>query len=370
VSLSKVKFGKLFDLGSKSKRPASQGKEVGRYPFFTSSTVKPKFIDEFDHEGEALIIGDGGAANISFYAGRFSASDHCYVIKPISDKILPKYVYYFLLGNMHILESGFKGAGLKNISKTYIQDIDLFYPSLDKQREIIKKLDLAQSLILKRKETIKKLDEFLKAVFLDMFGDPVTNPKDWNLVKLGDITDFMTSGSRAWSEYYSDSGEIFLRIQNVKGGDLLLDDVQFVIPPNTKETKRTKVRAGDILLSITADLGRTAIVDEKTAKKGAYINQHLCLIRLNSKIDPVFVSLFLENGGNKQLTRLDQGGVKSGLNFAAVKDIRIFLVEKSLQDKIVQLRERIEFQKVKLKDSLNLINMQKESLMHKAFEGE
>jgi type I restriction enzyme S subunit len=116
-------------------------------------------------------------------------------------------------------------------------------------------------------------------------------------------------------------GSMFIRIQNVGRNQLLLDDVAFIDPPVGAEAERTRVMAGDVLLSITADLGRTAVVPIGIGS--AHINQHLAILRLRDMV-PRFVAAFIALGpGRYQLEKLDRGGVKSGLNFADVRSLRI-----------------------------------------------
>ena len=82
---------------------------------------------------------------------------------------------------MHLLEEGFKGAGLKHISKDYIFQIQIPLPPLPVQQKIADVLDQASALIEKRKAQIEKLDLLVKAQFVEMFGDPVTNPMGWEV---------------------------------------------------------------------------------------------------------------------------------------------------------------------------------------------
>ena len=83
----------------------------------------------------------------------------------------------------------------------------------------------------KRREALGQLDTLLQSTFLDMFGDPVTNPMGWEVVSVGDEISFLTSGSRGWARYYAKEGDTFIRIQNLKGGQLDLDDTAFVNAP-------------------------------------------------------------------------------------------------------------------------------------------
>lgn len=102
--------------------------------------------------------------------------------------------------------------------------------------------------------------------------------------KLSEFILFLTSGSRGWAQYFSDSGEFFITIKNVKNCRISLDEVQHIMRPNNAEAKRIRVQQSDLLISITADLGRTGVVSKEIAEHGAYINQHLTCIRLNKDI--------------------------------------------------------------------------------------
>ncbi len=141
------------------------------------------------------------------------------------------------------------------------------------------------------------------SAFLEMLGDPVTNPKGWPAKPLGQLLAFLTSGSRGWAEYYADTGDIFLRIQNIKRDKLDLSDVAHVRVPDSAEARRTRTYPGDVLLSITADLGRTAVVPDTL--KRAFINQHLAILR-PLEVNSEYLSSFLESeGGQRQIKRLN-----------------------------------------------------------------
>jgi type I restriction enzyme S subunit len=188
------KFSEIFSFQKKSKIKAGDGSANSMYPFFTSSPVLSKRYDEFQFEDEGLIFGTGGLPSIHFCNEKFSVSTDCLVAQP-KIEVKSKFVYYFLLGNIWILEKGFKGAGLKHISKTYISDIQIPLPPLEEQKRIVKELDQADELRQKRKQSVALLDEYLKSVFLEMFGDPVLNEKGWKKVKIKKIGNVITGNT-------------------------------------------------------------------------------------------------------------------------------------------------------------------------------
>ncbi len=137
--------------------------------------------------------------------------------------------------------------------------------------------------------------------------------KGWQTKPLGELLSFLTSGSRGWAEHYRASGDLFLRIQNVGRNRMMLDDVAFVAAPDTAEARRTLVQSGDVLLSITADLGRTGVVPDGIGR--AFINQHLPILRVQN-IHPPFLSAYLASPeGQKQVMGRNKHAVKARLNF-------------------------------------------------------
>ena len=119
----------------KKKRNASYGKIKGEYPFYTSSQICSKYCDTYDYVDECLIIGTGGTANIK-YDSKFSCSSDNYILK-INSGQLTKYIYYYYLNHIELLQKGFHGAGLQHISKDYIKKLKIPIPSLKRQQEII-----------------------------------------------------------------------------------------------------------------------------------------------------------------------------------------------------------------------------------------
>lgn len=274
-----------------------------------------------------------------------------------------KYIYYFFKSVI------LPDAGYSRHFK-YLKDVRIPVPeNYDDQIRISAILTKAEALIAKRKESIMALDKLLKSIFIDMFGDPLrmrSQPKE----KLNKFITFLTSGSRGWAQYYSDKGNIFIRINNVRNACLKLDDIIYVNPPDNAEAVRTKVKTNDLLFSITADIGRTAVVNESL--NGAFINQHLALIRLNQKrINPVFVSWYFTMPFGKSIVmKKNREGVKAGLNFDDIRGFEIVTPPLELQNQFAEIVEKVEAIKVKYTQSLNELDNLYNSLSQSAFKGE
>ena len=166
----------------------------------------------------------------------------------------------------------------------------------------------------------------------------------WEVKRLGDFVNFLTSGSRGWSRYFTNDGEMFITIKNVKDCSIITENMQFINAPTTKEADRTRVKTGDLLISITADLGRTGVVEAEIADYGAYINQHLSLVRLDqTRINPYFVSHYLETrAGKSQFESKNQVGVKAGLNFNSINSLTILVPPLAMQDQYFDFLQQVD----------------------------
>ncbi len=154
-------------------------------------------------------------------------------------------------------------------------------------------------------------------------------PDDWQVAEIGDLNPFITSGSRGWADFYSETGSAFVRITNMSRASIYLDlfDLKLVkLPPGEKEGTRTQLQNYDVLISITADIGIIGYVDASVPKP-AYINQHIALVRFDAtKAHSQFVSYFLAGESSQRLFRsLTDQGAKAGMSLGTVRKIKLAL---------------------------------------------
>lgn len=280
--------------------------------------------------------------------------------------------YYFSSPKFRVLinsELTGMGGSLTRAQPKQIRRYSVPVPDKEEQHFVVRNLALLDHLISLRQQQAEKLDELVKARFVEMFGDPVRNTKLFPQHELKEYIQFLTSGSRGWAKFFSDDGELFITIKNVKNGYINLSDVQHVMPPDNAEAKRTKVQAGDLLISITADLGRTGVVSDNLAQRGAYINQHLTCIRLKKdEVLPQYVSAFLESAaGKRQFSAKNQSAVKAGLNFEAIKSLRLFMPPLELQREYIAFVNEVDREKDRIQRSAALLETLKRSLMQQYF---
>lgn len=292
------------------------------------------------------------------------------VLKPKPETVYNRFLMYYLQNMCPYLEQESRGVAQKGIYLKQLNNLTVILPPLDEQRKIAAVLDKVSDLIAKRRQQLDKLDELVKSRFIEMFGDPVTNPKGWPTCELSQHIIFLTSGSRGWTKYFTDEGEYFITIKNVKNCRITLDDVQHIVPPNNAEAKRTRVQEGDLLISITADLGRTGVVTKEIANHGGYINQHLTCIRLNqSAVRSLYVAYYLESDAGKgQFQIKNQSAVKAGLNFNSINTLRLMVPPVDLQNTFISFVEQTDKSKLAVQQGLQELEILKKSLMQEYFE--
>jgi len=165
-----VKLGEICEFIGKGKRPASFASDNGNVPFIASSPTRKKCAVA-DYNMEAIIIGDGGSANIHYVNGQFSASDHTYILKNKDNESLSlKFVYQMIANNLAVIEKGFRGVGLKNVSKKYLQSIQIPLPPIEVQQQIVAELDGYQKIVEANKELIKIFEQKIKDKISNLWG--------------------------------------------------------------------------------------------------------------------------------------------------------------------------------------------------------
>ena len=288
-------------------------------------------------------------------------------------KVLPHFLRRAVLSDAFINQvknSSFGATNRMRIKEEVFETYSIPLPELSKQNEIVDIMDRVETIINSRQQELQKLDDLIKARFVEMFGDPIDNPRSYPVHQLSEYITSLTSGSRGWAKYCVDEGkEWFITIKNVKDCHISTDNMQPVNAPDNAEAKRTKVQEGDLLISITADLGRTGVVTKEIAKHGAYINQHLSCVRINRDVlNPLFVAYYMESpAGKEQFTAKNQNAVKAGLNFNSINSLRLMVPPLTEQNRFIDFIAQVDKSKAAVQKSLDETQVLFDSLMQKYF---
>ena len=327
----KVRLWEVCSASTSQLRQKDVENNSGTFPIYgASGLIKNVDFYQIDVQGLGVVKDGAGVGRVMRLPPFSSVIGTVMIIRPQS-RVDCGFLYYALVKQN--LGTLYTGATIPHLYFKDFKNRRINLPPLPEQKRIAATLDRICELKKNAETRLAKLDLLVKSRFVEMFGDPITNPKGWPMAKIGGHLQFLTSGSRGWAKYYADDGELFITIKNVKGGKISTNDVQHVKPPTGAEAERTRVQEGDLLISITADLGRTGIVTRDLADQGAYINQHLSCVRLDRKsVEPLFVAFYLESAAGKaQFEKKNQSAVKAGLNFEAIRSLRFYLPPLALQ---------------------------------------
>lgn len=166
-------------------------------------------------------------------------------------------------------------------------------------------------------------------------------PEGWMWVRLGTLTEAITSGSRDWAKYYSKTGDIFLRMGNLSKNsfDLRLDKIQRVTIPESTEGKRTSLQAGDLLFSITGDVGMLGLIPPDFGV--AYINQHTAMLRFMEKERNRYIPYLLLTDYAQKFYNGNQHGIKNSFRLDSIAWLPVPLPPFAEQKRIVEKLEEL-----------------------------
>jgi len=343
-----MKVKEICEYGIKSKVKAGEGLTEGKYKFFTSSAEANKFVNEYQFDKPGIIMGTGGNATLHYCDTPFSVSTDCIVLFP-KDKLITKYLYYFFRGNFHILENGFKGAGLKHTSKKYINEIKIKkIPIQAKQEQIIDVLDNIEDIITRKKQQLLEYDQLIKSRFVEMFGNPIKNDKEWKLKFLDEVCD-VRDGTHDSPKYYN-VGYPLITSKNISNGNIDYSTAQLICEEDYQNiNKRSKVDNGDILMPMIGTVGGAIIV----RKERDFAIKNVALIKFNTKlVENTFIKYVLNSDQmNLHFEDLKKGGTQKFIGLKTIRNLPIIVPPIKLQSQFatfVQQVDKLKFEVLKL----------------------
>ncbi len=290
-----------------------------------------------------------------------------------SEKIYPNYLRHVLVSDP--FHSKFMstvsgvGGSLLRARPAFVEKIKIPLPPLEEQKRIAEILDRAEALRAKRRASLAQLDELTQAIFIDMFGDPVANPKGWLHAKLGDVI-FSASDGPHVSPEYTENGVPFLSTRHVRAGEITWEDLKFISKEDAEiQWRKCKPERGDILYTKGGTTGLAATV--KTDRLFA-IWVHVSLLKPDpEKVDSLWLESMLNNEFCYQQSQvLTHGIANRDLGLTRMVKIKIFLPPLHLQKEFSHRIDTLERMKIVHKASLAELNELFASLQYRAFRGE
>ena len=264
-----------------------------------------------------------------------------------------EFIYWLLLFSSEYLKSLGTGATFKEISKKVVEQIEIPIPPLSEQSRIVEELDQLSNIIEKKRQQLSELDNLAQSIFYDMFGDPVTNEKGWEVKKLGDICD-ISSSKRIYANEYCEEGVPFYRGKEIteksKGNEI---SVELFI--STKKYEELKVKfgvpkIGDILITAVGTIGNIWVVN--TDEPFYFKDGNVLWLQLKSDINSKYFKFLLEILIDKHKTSMANGCAYSALTIINLREMATNLIPLTLQQLFAQKIEAIEKEKELIKQSI------------------
>jgi type I restriction enzyme S subunit len=289
-----------------------------------------------------------------------------------SDNIDRDYLYYYLRqpDMVDFATARCSGANLPRLSPKELEKFPVPLPPLAEQRRIAAILDKADAIRRKRQQAIQLTEQFLKSAFLDMFGDPMVNPRKWPLMRLSDVCSRITDGTHD-SPKRQTSGIPFITGKHIRPFVIDFDRCDFLTVEDHKEVyRRCNPTSGDVLYTnIGVNLGTAALceVDFEFSMK------NVALLKLHSKIA---VGRYIEHLLNaesmkKEIVRIASlGGAQSFLSLDNIRKLEIPIPDRETQAKFAGLARSSGVCKAKLGKYDGQLQSLFSSLVQRAFRGE
>ena len=299
-----------------------------------------------------------------------TASTGYTVLRPLPEVLDTQYLFHWVKTG-HFINEMIKlatGQSYPAVSDKIILNSKIPLPPLAEQRRIASILDQADVLRQKRQQAIEKLDQLLQATFIDMFGDPISNPKNWNKCLLEKVTHKITDGTHKTPTYMS-SGIEFLSAKDIKKGRIVWNTNKYISEQEHSQLiKRCNPEIGDVVLAKSGSLGSVAIIDRSHQFS---LFESLCLIKHDrQQIDAIFLTSMLRSPSMlSHLLGKNKGIAIKHLHLVDIRGLEILLPPIELQLEFSSKIRSIDRLIGMHLSSLEYIESLFKSLQNQAFNG-
>ena len=293
------------------------------------------------------------------------------VLRPL-ESVYPKYLLYAINSPVakRQFNAGLKGIGVPNLHLGVIRETVVNVAPRDEQEKICEILDKVSSVIDSRKAELSALDDLIKARFVEMFGNPVTNEKGWKQKQLSEITTKLGSGStpKGGKKAYQEDGITLIRSMNVHNGLFEYKELAHISEEQAAKLDNVTIEENDVLLNITgASVARSCVVPSKILP--ARVNQHVCIIRCNQCIAPEFLNKLLIDDNYQRLlwSIAGAGATREAITKQQVESLHVIMPPIEMQNQFADFVKQVDKSKVAVQKALDETQMLFDSLMQKYF---
>ena len=376
MNLKYKKLGEVCEILDSRRIPITASeRKAGQYPYYGANGIQDYVADFIFDDELVLLAEDGGNFGSSDrpiayrVSGKCWVNNHAHVLKPLPG-IDVDYLCYAL---MFYDTSGLvNGATRQKLTQAAMRQMEIPIRSWDEQKTIVKKIKSAAGLITLRKSQVQKLDQLASSRFIEMFGDPIANPKSWTTGKLSEVTDKIGSGAtpQGGKESYITSGISLIRSMNIHNGKFEYKDLAHITEEQAQQLNNVNVKSKDVFINITgASVARSCVVPDDVLP--ARVNQHVSIIRCKQNIlNPIFAnSLFISLPYQRTLLAIGESGgaTRQAITKQQLENLMIILPSLELQNEFAAFVEQLDKSKVTIRKSIEKLETTYRALLQEYF---
>ena len=320
------------------------------YRYINGGIKESGYFDNFNTSGESVLISEGGAScgYINYVNENFWCGCHCYRLHDI--KVFPKYLFHALKANQQRIMALRTGSAMPNIQKSTIQKFELkIHDDSTSQKKVATMLDKCNELIEKHKQTLEKYDMLIKSRFIEMFGDPVNNPMNWEIKPMGELlsllTDFSSNGSYKTLDsnvimYDEPNYALMIRTTDLESGDFS-NNVKWVDEKAYNLLSKSKVFGKEIIMNKIGSAGKVYLMPE--LNRPVTLGRNAFLFRYKENINSVYIYFLLTSEyGQNEIKPYIRGAVTKTITKDDARKIRIPVPPITLQNNFETFVQQID----------------------------
>ena len=349
-------------------------REKGIYPYYGANGIQDYVSSYIFDDDLVLLAEDGGSFGsktkpIAYrVSGKCWVNNHAHVLKPKEGMDVDFLCYSLMFYNTEGLVNG---ATRQKLTQSAVRKMKIPKLNIDVQRNIVKEIKYVKSIIAIRGKQLEKLSLLVRARFVEMFGDPISNPYELPVVKLGELSELITKGaSPSWQgfSYTDDSSQtLFVTSENVREGFFDLSSPKYIEDGFNDKQKRSMIHKGDFLINIVgASIGRAA---QFNLECKANMNQASALVRINdNRIIDKYLLVYLNSDKAQHMydyMKSDTG--RANLSLQDINDLTIMLPPLDKQIEYETFVQQVDKSKVEVQRALDEAQLLFDSLMQKYF---
>ena len=280
------------------------------------------------------------------------------------------YLYYLCSGSNWMQGVNKAVMGL-TLNKATLSEKEINIPNIEIQKKCAGNLDKIDRIIDLKKQQLDQLDLLVRSLFIEMFGDPISNPKEWKKKKCKKILTKIGSGAtpQGGSESYKEEGISLIRSMNVHNGRFESKDLAYIDEKQAQKLDNVNIKENDVLINITgASVARCCIVPSDVIP--ARVNQHVSVLRCSDMVNSIFLCYQIINDSYQNLLKkigISGGATREAITKKQIEDLEVILPPIELQNKFANFVRGTDKSKLAVKKSLEELEILKKSLMQKYF---